>query len=74
MIKTAELITAKDLSELLNISIRTIWRMDATAELPRSIRLGRSVRWNRKDVLLWIEIGCPNRSTFEQCKNERSPK
>ncbi len=62
-------ISAKQLSQLLGVSLRQVWRLNATAKLPRPIRIGGSVRWNRAEVFEWFsEAGCPDRQTWEAMK------
>lgn len=58
-------ISAKQLGQLLGVSLRQIWRLNATSKLPKNIRLGGSVRWNRAEIMRWFEVGCPDRQTWE---------
>ncbi len=49
--QSPELVTAAQLAKLLNVSVRTIWRMRDLAELPAPIALaGRLVRWRLASV------------------------
>jgi excisionase family DNA binding protein len=43
-------LTAKQLAELLNVSERHIYRMNASGKLPRPKRIGRCVRWDPDEV------------------------
>lgn len=62
-------ISAKEFARLLGVSLRQIWRLNATGKLPRPVRLGGSVRWNRAEVMQWFnEAGCPDRQTWEARK------
>ncbi len=61
-------ISARDLKEMLNVSLRQVWRLNAVGKLPKPIRLGGSVRWNRQEVQDWFEAGCPDRRTWEARK------
>ena len=61
-------ISAKVLAQLLGVSIRQIWRLNATAKLPKPSRLGGSVRWLRKEIEAFLEAGCPDRQTWEMMK------
>lgn len=54
-----ELIDAAGLAEMLSISTRTLYRLKKRGCLPSPIRLGGSTRWRRRDVLRWIDRGCP---------------
>ena len=58
-------ISAKQLSQLLGVSIRQVWRLSATAKLPKNLRLGGSVKWSRAEIIQWFEAGCPDRQTWE---------
>ena len=62
-------ISAKQLSQLLGVSLRQVWRLNSTGKLPRPVRIGGSVRWNRAEVIRWFsEAGCPDRQTWEAMK------
>lgn len=52
------LISADELSKMLRISKRTLWRLLSAGRLPRPVRFGGSVRWRLSDVKSWIEHGC----------------
>jgi len=65
---TALAISARELAELLGISLRQAWRLNSAGRLPRPIRLGGSVRWNRQEVTDWFVAGCPDRKTWEARK------
>lgn len=54
------LITAKELAAMLDISIRTIWRMCSDGSIPAPFRAGRAVRWRLSDIQHWIRNRCPN--------------
>lgn len=53
------LATAKDVSVMMNLSVRSIWRMRNANKMPAPIRLQRAVRWNREEIRQWIADGCP---------------
>ncbi len=63
-----ELICDTALAAYLSISRRKIWDMNARDSLPIPVRLGRSVRWRKEDIDLWVEQGCPDRKQFEKAK------
>lgn len=56
------LISAEQLSELLQLSTRTLWRLVHEGRIPVPVRIGRSVRWKRAEIEMWIEAGCPRNS------------
>ncbi len=53
------LITAEEFAELMQISVRTLWRLRSAGQVPEPVRIGGTVRWNRERVLDWIADGCP---------------
>ena len=61
-------ISAKVLAQLLGVSLRQVWRLNATAKLPKPIRLGGSVRWLKREIEEFVEAGCPDRQSWEAMK------
>lgn len=59
---------AKGVAELLDISQRHVWKLHAGGLIPRPLRFGRSVRWNRAELLAWLEAGAPSRDEWESRK------
>jgi excisionase family DNA binding protein len=55
------LVSAKQLAELLSVSVRTIRRLDTSGVLPKPVQLGGSVRWPQREIAAWIAAGCPSR-------------
>lgn len=60
--ETNLLLSAEKVAELLDISIRSLWRLRASRQIPAPIRVGGSVRWRTKDLEAWIAKGCPTRN------------
>ena len=54
------MMTADEIATCLGISSRTVWRLKAKGDLPKSVKIGRAVRWRKSDILAWIEQGCPS--------------
>jgi len=52
-------LTARQFAKLLQVSLRTLWRMRSAGTLPQPLRLGGVVRWRKRDVDQWIADGCP---------------
>ena len=67
-------ISAKQLSRLLGVSLRQVWRLNATSKLPKNIRLGGSRKWSRAEIMRWFEVGCPDRQTWEARKEVENAK
>jgi len=49
------LLTAHEVAERLDISVRTVWRWTALGELPAPVRRGRVVRWKVADVEAYVQ-------------------
>lgn len=44
---------------------RSTWhRLRASGKVPAPVKIGRSCRWNRAELLAWIESGCPDAGTW----------
>jgi excisionase family DNA binding protein len=50
-----ELLTVRQVADLLQVSVSTVERMTRRGEGPPSIKFGRSRRWLRRDVERWLE-------------------
>ena len=58
----------KQVKMVTGLSERTLWRLNDSGKLPAPLRIGHSVRWRKSDILQWIEMGTPDRVTFEAQK------
>lgn len=61
-------ISARQLASMLGVSIRQVWRLNETGNLPRPMRLGGSVKWLRKEIEAFLEAGAPDRESWEAMK------
>ena len=48
------LLRTHEVAEMLAVSARTLWALTNCGEIP-SIRIGRCIRYSRRDVLAWVE-------------------
>lgn len=49
------MMTAQHVSEALDMSVRTLWRMVAAGKFPQPVRYSRKlVRWKTADVLKYV--------------------
>jgi predicted DNA-binding transcriptional regulator AlpA len=55
---TPALITAAELAEMLNVSLRTLWRWRSGRKVPEPVQLGGVVRWRLDEIRKWIADGC----------------
>lgn len=53
------MLTIDQVARLLNCSTRTVYRLNDAGQMPRPVRLGALVRWNRSEIEQWIADGCP---------------
>ena len=60
-----KLLTAKALAQMLSLSKRQVFRLNSCGRLPRPLRIGGSVRWAYSTIAKWLELGAPDRQTFE---------
>lgn len=50
------LVSVSYLARVLNVSERTVWRMEADGKMPGAIRLAPKItRWDSGDIDSWIE-------------------
>ncbi len=59
------LIDAKEAAALCGLGISTWYNLVASGKVPDSVRLGRSVKWRREELLAWIDAGCPARTAWK---------
>lgn len=55
----AALLDVQAVAALLGCSPRTVYRLSDAGRMPRPIKLGALVRWNRATLESWIADGCP---------------
>jgi len=54
-----ELLTAKEVADMLKSSVRLVWKMRDSGRLPQPVKVSRLCRWRRSDIAEWIGAGCP---------------
>ena len=50
-----DLLNAQGVAKFLNCSIRTVWRLVASGDLPQPLRVGRIIRWPREALIDWVD-------------------
>lgn len=55
----AELLNVETVAGLLNCSPRHVYRLSDAGRMPRPVKLGSLIRWNRAQLDAWIADGCP---------------
>jgi predicted DNA-binding transcriptional regulator AlpA len=59
------LVDAREAAALCGVGKSLWWSLTAQGRTPAKVRLGRCTRWNRRELLAWIEAGCPCRDRWE---------
>jgi prophage regulatory protein len=65
-------VDAIELARLLDMSVRTIRRLDCSGKLPRPVRIGGAVRWLVADIEAWLAAGCPDRQRWEAMRGSKT--
>ncbi len=53
------LVDAKEAARLCSLSLQMIYKLNQAGKMPAPIRIGSLLRWQRRELLEWIEAGCP---------------
>jgi predicted DNA-binding transcriptional regulator AlpA len=61
----ATFFTRKTLASYLQFSTAALDRHNILALIPRPIKLGKSLRWHRQEILDWVAAGGPPRAEWE---------
>ena len=60
-----ELLDVTETARLIGQAISTVHKAHRAGRMPAPVRLGRSIRWRRAELLAWIQAGCPSREAWE---------
>jgi predicted DNA-binding transcriptional regulator AlpA len=58
-------VDANGVSDLLNLSVRTVRAMNARGTLPRPLKIGRRCVWRVDELRAWVARGAPSRERWE---------
>lgn len=53
-----KLLKAKEVSQILGVSERQVWRLASSGQMPAPVTVGGSTRWRLSDIEAWIANGC----------------
>lgn len=62
------LLGVDDVAAMLGVSSRHVYRLADGGRMPRPVKLGGAVRWDRKAIETWIAEGCPTTSHERRSK------
>jgi excisionase family DNA binding protein len=54
------LVDAKEAAGLCRISESMLYKLNAEGRMPAPVRIGSLMRWRRREILDWIDSGCPD--------------
>lgn len=55
------LIGVDDVARLLRCSSRTVRRVAEAGRMPKPVRIGALLRWDKEQIREWVRQGCPKR-------------
>jgi excisionase family DNA binding protein len=64
-------LTPEELAKALGISRAHLFRLHSRGLLPRPLRFGRSLRWDRSTVTQWLAAGAPSRDRWEATRSQQ---
>jgi len=50
------LISAATVAQMLNRSVRTVWRLASAGEIPAPVKLGGLTQWRRDDIVAHVQL------------------
>ena len=53
------MLSVADVAATLSCSSKTVYRLNDRGALPRPVRIGGLLRWQRQLIEEWIDKGCP---------------
>jgi excisionase family DNA binding protein len=54
------LLSTKEVADLLDCSIKTVYRLRDAGRIPAPLHIGRDLRWRLDRLQTWIDRGCPD--------------
>ena len=61
---SSDLMKIDSVAHLLQLSKRTVHRLNCTGKIPSPVKINGSIRWRKRDIELWLDLDCPDRETF----------
>lgn len=55
---SSELLSTRDVSRLLDCSVRHVRRLADSRRMPSPVRLGTLLRWRKSEIQAWVDGGC----------------
>ncbi len=58
------LLNGRQAAELCGCSDRTWRTRHASGLIPLPVRVGKALFWRKREIVAWVEAGCPDRETW----------
>jgi len=68
------LLNVKQVSQLLNISVRYVYILHTHKKFPSPIKLGRRNLWHKESLEMWVRLNCPDQKVAEKMLNQARNK
>lgn len=65
------LVDVVEAAAMCRMSRTMFYKLHSSGRTPRPVKLGTLTRWNRRELLDWIEAGCPPRAKWETMRKRR---
>lgn len=65
-----QLLTAKNVAQILHVSRRQVLRLAQAGKMPTPVRLGRLLRWEHAALDAWVRGGCQPPATSKSSPND----
>ena len=59
LLESSSLLSTRDVAQLLQRSVRQVYRLIDSGRMPQPVRIGSLVRWHPSTIEAWIKQGCP---------------
>ncbi len=56
-----DLLTAREVAQILRISERSVWRLSSEKKLPSPLHVGGAARWTKTDIESWFQVATQKR-------------
>lgn len=63
------LVDVREAAAMCRMSRAMLYKLHRNGGTPRSVRLGKLIRWRRREFLDWIAAGCPDRAAWEASRD-----
>jgi excisionase family DNA binding protein len=66
------LLTIKQVAQILTVSTRTIHRWNSSGLIINPVKVAGTVRFKESELSAWIDVGMPKRKTWAEIKKRKN--